>query len=335
MRGGLERLLMVVVPEDQFLNEFSQDSMTFAKTLLEIDVLAGHNVLGRLRLARTVLLDEFILGGEHPRDVSDRLAHHGISAAEPWRLMAISARDSRSGSHGAAGLHGALADKGVGLVDAYLETLGARFLSTWHSDCLIVLLGLSLGDRLIDTRQFAMGLVQQVSRELHLPELRAGLSEAATGVASVAEAFTHAHQALQSAHRNSAQVVAYEDLGLHFGALHALPAGQLESLEQRIVLPLVKADEERGTSLLETLLAYLAHNRSLVRTAHALFVHRNTLIRRLERIEAILGVDLRETDDLLDICLAVKAHELLEIRESIRRPKTAHLPQGQGQPAGD
>ncbi len=320
MQGGLERLLMVVLPDGHLLDEFTEEATGFAKTLLEVDVLANHNVLGRLRRARAAFLDELLLGGEQVSDVSERLAHHGISVADPWRLVAVSAPSIDVDARRVPRASRVLADQGIGLVDSYLESLGASFLSTWRSDCLIVLLGLSLAEQPIDVRQFALGLVQQVSRDLRLPDLRAGLSEAVTGVTTVAEALTHARQALMSAQRSPALVVAYEDLGLHFAALNALPDVQLESLHEGIVLPLLDADQAGGSRLHETLLAYLAHNRSLAETARALYLHRNTLSYRLDRIEKILGIDLRGTDDLLDVCLATKASEVLELRKGIDAP---------------
>lgn len=329
MRGGLERLLMVVLPDGRVLDEFTEDATGFAKTLLEVDVVANHNVLGRLRRARSAFLDALLLGGEQVSDVSEHLAHHGISVAEPWRLVAVSARNIDVDERRVPGASSVLADEGVGLVDSYLESLGARFLSTWRPDCLIVLLGLSLEEQPIDVRQFALGLVQQVSRDLRLPDLRAGLSEAITGVTTVAEALTHARQALMSAQRSPNLVVAYEDLGLHFAALNALPDRQLQSLHEGIVLPLLEADQAGGPRLHETLLAYLAHNRSLAETARALYLHRNTLSYRLDRIEKILGVDLRGTDDLLDVCLATKASEVLELRRGIDgSPVSRALPAG-------
>jgi purine catabolism regulator len=320
MQGGLERLLMIILPDAYVLDEFTEAAIGFATTLLEVDVLANHNVLGRLRRARAAFLDELLLSGERVSDVSERLAHHGISVAEPWRLVAVSARTGDGDQRRLPRAGNSFGDEGIGLVDSYLESFGVRFLSTWRSDCLIVLLGLSLEGQPIDARQFALGLVQQVARDLHMPDLRAGLSESVTGVTAVAEALTHARQALLSAQRNSNLVVAYEDLGLHFAALNALPDGQLEALHERIVMPLLETDRADGTHLHETLLAYLAHDRSLVETARALYLHRNTLSHRLDRVEKVLGVDLTGTDDLLDICLATKASEVLELRRGLPLP---------------
>jgi purine catabolism regulator len=69
-------------------------------------------------------------------------------------------------------------------------------------------------------------------------------------------------------------------------------------------------DARHRTSLLPTLRALYANNLSAHETAEALFIHRNTLRKRLERVESILGVDLDSLDDVLEIHLALRVGEL-------------------------
>jgi PucR family transcriptional regulator, proline-responsive transcriptional activator len=53
-------------------------------------------------------------------------------------------------------------------------------------------------------------------------------------------------------------------------------------------------DKENGTDLAETMVAYVENERSLVRTAKALHIHRNTLLYRINKIAALLDVDLAD-----------------------------------------
>lgn len=62
--------------------------------------------------------------------------------------------------------------------------------------------------------------------------------------------------------------------------------------------------------LLDTVEAFLDNAGDKQRTAHALNVHRSTLYHRLERIEAISGLDLSDGGDRLLAHLAVKLHRL-------------------------
>jgi DNA-binding PucR family transcriptional regulator len=69
-------------------------------------------------------------------------------------------------------------------------------------------------------------------------------------------------------------------------------------------------DEKRATELVKTLESYLDHGSSLVDTAQALYIHRNTLLHRLERIEQLCPVDLHDPLQRLNLHVAVKGYRL-------------------------
>ena len=61
---------------------------------------------------------------------------------------------------------------------------------------------------------------------------------------------------------------------------------------RRLLLPLVRADEERSSRLVDTLRAYYACGASVAKTAETLFLHRNSVRYRLDRVRALLGADI-------------------------------------------
>lgn len=67
-------------------------------------------------------------------------------------------------------------------------------------------------------------------------------------------------------------------------------------------------DHAKGTFLLETILAYYMNGFSVGKTAEALFIHRNTLQYRLNKVEELLDVTLDDYMEYLDIvnCILVK-----------------------------
>lgn len=74
--------------------------------------------------------------------------------------------------------------------------------------------------------------------------------------------------------------------------------------------PLVEYDERRSTRLVATLTAYFEQGGNLTRTAAALHVHVNTLLKRLERVESILGANWRNPDRTLQLQVALRLHSL-------------------------
>jgi DNA-binding PucR family transcriptional regulator len=74
----------------------------------------------------------------------------------------------------------------------------------------------------------------------------------------------------------------------------------------RALVPLVDHDRRRGSALLATLDAYLEARGNATLTAEHLALHRNTLRQRLDRIEALTGIALAETQEWLPLHFAVK-----------------------------
>jgi hypothetical protein len=69
---------------------------------------------------------------------------------------------------------------------------------------------------------------------------------------------------------------------------------------------LAEADRAGGLELSATLRAYLEHDRSLTRTAQALFIHKNTLLYRLGRIRELIECDLDDPDERLLLRLSFR-----------------------------
>ena len=74
--------------------------------------------------------------------------------------------------------------------------------------------------------------------------------------------------------------------------------------------PLLEYDARRGTELVRTLAAYFACGGTLTRTKDELHLHVNTVVQRLDRIQALLGADWHEPERALEIQLALRLHLL-------------------------
>ena len=61
-----------------------------------------------------------------------------------------------------------------------------------------------------------------------------------------------------------------------------------------VLTPLRRYDRRHNGDLVRTLLAYLEVGGSVAGTADRLFLHRNSVLYRLQRIEEVSGLDLRQ-----------------------------------------
>lgn len=107
------------------------------------------------------------------------------------------------------------------------------------------------------------------------------------------------------------RITAHEDLGLFGLLLSVEDRALLEVYFNRTLGALVEYDRINRTDLYHTLSEYCNHDCNLQATAQVLFVHKNTLKYRLERIGDILGCDIRLNDAFLRIGVGLQIGEIL------------------------
>ncbi|MEK7216140.1 MAG: helix-turn-helix domain-containing protein [Chloroflexota bacterium] len=81
---------------------------------------------------------------------------------------------------------------------------------------------------------------------------------------------------------------------------------------QYVLGRLVAYDRAHNADLFRTLQVYFRCGGNAVEAAEQLFLHRNSLLYRLQRIETLLGIDLKDPHDRLTANLAVEFAELLQ-----------------------
>ena len=65
-----------------------------------------------------------------------------------------------------------------------------------------------------------------------------------------------------------------------------------------------------------TIQKFFENNLNISETARQLFVHRNTLVYRLERLEKVIGLDIRKFDDAMTFKIAMMVISHMEYVKS-------------------
>lgn len=102
----------------------------------------------------------------------------------------------------------------------------------------------------------------------------------------------------------------FEQLGLlHW--LYQLPDKALEdNIYFRALSKLDSSQTEQHKQLFGTLEVFLEYGGRMKEAAEALYVHRNTLTYRLERIEDLIGLELRDSNTQINLFVALKSYKL-------------------------
>ena len=78
-----------------------------------------------------------------------------------------------------------------------------------------------------------------------------------------------------------------------------------------------KVPEELDEETLTTINTFLENNLNVSETSRQLYVHRNTLLYRLEKLEKYTGLDIRIFDDALTLKIALMVVRYMRYLESM------------------
>ena len=317
--GRAEGVLMAVYA-NRPVPESAETTLSFAQKLLVADSLRKRDS-GRLqRRTRADLLDDLITGVGNDVDVLKRMSRHGLDPEGSWRLIAID-------------VEGILGDewKGRRLSDEEKQDFKAAFLKAiedFFAGQGLKTLGLLKGGMAINLIQFSsvehqaamrtLLALEDRLREEFLPlEVAIGVSGPGAGPGDGAVAFEQVREALAYAgqtgeHGQEERVRFFDHMNPQSRLLELQSDQSLAAIYSETLGPLEEYDQRHGTGLLETISVYLTENRSTGQTADALNVHRNTLAKRIARIEGVLGRNLSRTDDLVALQLGLKAGQIMQ-----------------------
>lgn len=147
------------------------------------------------------------------------------------------------------------------------------------------------------------------------PELMicAGIGGVGTGLKELNES-VHQAEATFKLDRNTTicKIYAYEHLGL-YRQLLLINEELLYSIFRETIMPLTEYDSYHKTDLVRNLEIFLECNGNLEIAAKNLFLHRNTLVYRLKKIEKLTGKSLDEIENLTTFYLGLLIKNYINI----------------------
>lgn len=165
---------------------------------------------------------------------------------------------------------------------------------------------------------FAASLVDNLQGEA-LIKVRVGYGNVVQQIPDIARSYNEARLALEVGHVFYADhdTISYGKLGIG-RLIYQLPMSLCEMYIHEVFgdrVPAILEDEEA----MSTVSQFFDNSLNISETARQLYVHRNTLVYRLERIEKAIGLDIRSFDDAMTFRLAVMV--LAHMREHGYRPE--------------
>ena len=110
-------------------------------------------------------------------------------------------------------------------------------------------------------------------------------------------------------------IIHYDNLGIG-RLIYQLPTTLCEMFLSEVFKknPIEALDEDT----LDTINRFFENNLNVSETARKLYVHRNTLVYRLEKVKKITGLDLREFEDAILFKVAVMVKQYLDSQNTAK-----------------
>ena len=163
-----------------------------------------------------------------------------------------------------------------------------------------------------ELEKLAAGIVETLNSEFYV-KVAVGISTVVDNLRDLARAYKEARVALEvgKVFDTEKSIISYENLGI--GRLvYQLPTTLCEIFLQEVFKKGTIESLDRET--LMTVHAFFENNLNVSETSRKLFVHRNTLVYRLEKIRKITGLDLREFEHAITFKVALMVKKYLTSR---------------------
>lgn len=159
-----------------------------------------------------------------------------------------------------------------------------------------------------DLEKLASSIVDTLSSEFYT-HCTVGIGTVVTGIKDLARSFKEAQTAIEvgKVFDTERAIISYDNLGIA-RLIYQLPTTLCEMFLKEVFKK--SSIESLDQETLFTIQKFFENSLNVSETSRKLFVHRNTLVYRLEKIKKITGLDLREFEDAIvfKVALMVKKY---------------------------
>ncbi|MFD0826711.1 PucR family transcriptional regulator [Neobacillus sp. M.A.Huq-85] len=164
-----------------------------------------------------------------------------------------------------------------------------------------------------EAKKFSNHIYEILNKEVSNASFSIGIGSQYKTITTLYKSFSEANEAIRMMKQfgGSLRVSHFDDYSIYHFLSSNIKTSELEGFFMKSIGKIYDHDKEHGTSYLTTLESYFNNNQNLSETAKAMFIHRNTLIYRIEKIKEILSTDLKNPEEILQFQLSLKIYRLL------------------------
>ena len=186
-------------------------------------------------------------------------------------------------------------------MELYLENV-THNCSFFYYDASFVLICNNLPQDI--TSQVIVDFERRMSRRMPQQEIAIGISSRMRDLENLGVNYKRAKAAVKMSRMTGKRWMYFDDMGI-YRLLYLVPdEALLYEMSAQLLAPLIDYDRQHDGAYVETLRNYLELGGSFAAMADVMFVHRNTLMYRMNNIKKMLGNDLQAAPDRMNYQIA-------------------------------
>lgn len=267
-----------ITGEPKKVLEFGSIVVMMAELLIERSIFQNESEW-RYR-TKTFLMEECLKEHQDLETIQFQLKGLGLKLEPPFQIAVFRIKDGRSPTHDRFAAHEQIKNRLIELPALFQYVNDFDFVLLWLSP---------------ETNRFqdVLSFLNNVFKG-HFHHVQVGLPQA---FEQIADARFHFNRTLQTLNMTREEKV------------------YPENFETQLLISRINDDygkwyvkkrlQELPANLIDTLIVFFNNHLNMSQAAKELFIHRNTLIYRLDRVQTIVGLDPRQFKDAVELQLAI------------------------------
>jgi sugar diacid utilization regulator/GAF domain-containing protein len=315
VRAGSDILGMLAVTVDEKTVDSAgrRRALEHGSTVLALELSKERATAEVERRLRGDLVEEVLAGGLEP-DEAERVARQAerLGHRLPQRAWALVLEPDDDETETALGARGEL-DRLDAALSGLIRSRLPGTLTLVRSASAVFLVPDEVAADLPTVEKLAAQVLAAAGPVMKPGSASVGIGNLASGVSELARSHVEARQALRLTRRagGRGRVVSYRSLGAFRLLLEVQSPDALRRFVNELLGTLLQYAQSRDTPLLETLEALAAARWVRRAAARQLGIHINSMSYRVERIQALTGLQLDDPETRVGISIALRARTML------------------------
>lgn len=317
---GMTYGYLVVVETVSKMKQIDYMALEHAATVIAMERIKEKEVEAVKHRIRVDFFDDLLANNIHSVNGLNSIAEiHGLDPKKKYYCMITKLRSTDIHGYEVGwdnvSEYSTLKDKVGRLIDNGVRREGRSITSIARRNMIISF----IQDKVIEDRshrnvslELANGLLETLEKEIKGIEVEMGIGKVYE-ILSISKSFNEAQDSFNMGSGFGKEKVLHYENHMVVNLLRGdISNDKLMDFYNNTIGKLIAYDKENGTNLIETMEAYFRNNGNISEAAKELFVHRNTLIYRIDKIKMILDSDLKDSEELLEIQLGFKIWNMLK-----------------------